>query len=95
MFCFLFLFLLLLLFRTLGDTYVVYKIDKIEPFLPNFLGRATVILNFVSFSKFYRRHSALVEKYSVSLKTLLRQDISEPKFYGELVYRFRKKSWKI
>ena len=43
-----------------------------------------------AFSKFYRRHSALLEKYSVSLKTLLQQGISEPGFYGDLVYRFRK-----
>ena len=43
-----------------------------------------------AFSKFYRRHSALVEKYSVSLKTLLQQGVSEPEFYGDLVYRFRK-----
>ena len=43
-----------------------------------------------AFSKFYRRHSALVEKYSVSLKTLLQQGISEPEFYGYLLYRFRK-----
>ena len=43
-----------------------------------------------AFSKFYRRHSALLEKYSVSLKTLLIQGISEPEFYGDLVYRFRK-----
>ena len=43
-----------------------------------------------AFSKFYRRHSALLEKYSVSLKTLLQQGISEPKLYGDLVYRFRK-----
>ena len=43
-----------------------------------------------AFSKFYRRHSALLEKYSVSLKTLLRQGISEPEFYGDLVNRFRK-----
>ena len=43
-----------------------------------------------AFSKFYRRHSALLEKYSVSLKTLLQQGISEPEFYGDLVYRFRK-----
>ena len=43
-----------------------------------------------AFSKFYRRHSALIEKYSVSLKTLLHQGISEPEFYGDLVYRFRK-----
>ena len=43
-----------------------------------------------AFSKFYRRHSALLEKYSVSLKTLLQQGIPEPEFYGDLVYRFRK-----
>ena len=43
-----------------------------------------------AFSKFYRRHSTLLEKYSVSLKTLLQQGISEPEFYGYLVYRFRK-----
>ena len=45
---------------------------------------------FKAFSKFYRRQSALLEKYSVSLKTLLQQGISEPEFYGDLVYRFRK-----
>ena len=39
-----------------------------------------------AFSKFYRIHSALLEKYSVSLKTLLQQGISEPEFYGDLVY---------
>ena len=44
-----------------------------------------------AFSKLYRRHSsALVEKYSVSLKTLLQQGISEQEFYDDLVYRFRK-----
>ena len=43
-----------------------------------------------AFSKFYRRHSALLEKYSVSLKTLLQQGISDPDFYGDLVHRFRK-----
>ena len=43
-----------------------------------------------AFSKFYGRHSALLEKYSVSLKTLLQQGISKPESYGDLVYRFRK-----
>ena len=43
-----------------------------------------------AFSKFYRRHSELVEKYNVSLKKLLQQGISEPEFYGDLVYRIRK-----
>ena len=37
-----------------------------------------------AFSKFCRRHSALVEKYNVSLKTLLQQGIWEPEFYGDL-----------
>ena len=39
-----------------------------------------------AFSEFYRRHSAFLEKYSVSLKTLLQQGITEPGFYGDLVY---------
>ena len=43
-------------------------------------------------SKFYRRHSALEEKYNASLKTLLQQGISEPEFYGDLVYL--EKLWK-
>ena len=48
-----------------------------------------------AFSKFYRRHSAFLENYSVSLKTLLQQVISEPEFYGDLVYRFKKNCRKI
>ena len=32
----------------------------------------------------------MVEKHNVSLKTLLQKGISEPEFYGDLVYRFRK-----
>ena len=43
-----------------------------------------------TFSKFYRRHSGLVEKYNVSLRKLLQQGISEPEFYGDFVYRIRK-----
>ena len=37
-----------------------------------------------AFSRFDRRHSALVEEYSVSLKTLLQHGISEPEFYGDI-----------
>ena len=43
-----------------------------------------------TFSKFYRRHYELVSKFSVGLKTLLRQGRSEPEFYGDLVYKFKK-----
>ena len=43
-----------------------------------------------AFSKFYRRHFDIVSKYNVGLKRLLLQGLSEPEFYGDLVYKFRK-----
>ena len=43
-----------------------------------------------AFSKFYHRHSELIVKYKIGLKTLLRQGISEPIFYGDLVYKFKR-----
>ena len=43
-----------------------------------------------TFSKFYRRHYELVSKFNVGLKTLLHQGLSEPEFYGDLVYTFKK-----
>ena len=42
-------------------------------------------------SKFYRRHYELVSKFNVGLKTLLHQGLSVPEFYGDLVYKFKKK----
>ena len=43
-----------------------------------------------AYSKFYRRNSGLVDKYNVRLMKRLKQGILEPKFYCDLVYRFRK-----
>ena len=43
-----------------------------------------------AFSKFYRRHFDIKSKYNVGLKTLLLEGLSEPEFYGDLVYKFRK-----
>ena len=43
-----------------------------------------------AFSKFYRRHNELVSKFEVRLKYLLHHDLSEPEFYGDLVYNFKK-----
>ena len=43
-----------------------------------------------AFSKFYRRHFDIVSKYNVGLKRLLLEGLSEPEFYGDLVYKFRK-----
>ena len=44
-----------------------------------------------AFSKFYRRHFDIVSKYNVGLKRLLLEGLSEPEFYGDLVYKFRRK----
>ena len=43
-----------------------------------------------AFSKFCRRHFDIVSKYNVGLKSLLLQGLSEPEFYGNLAYKFRK-----
>ena len=42
-----------------------------------------------TFSKFYRRHYELISKFNVGLKPLLHQGLSEPEFYGDLVYKFK------
>ena len=41
-----------------------------------------------AFSQFCHRH--LIVKYNIWSKTLLHQDISEPIFYGDLVYKFKR-----
>ena len=43
-----------------------------------------------AFSNSYHRHSELIVKYNIGLKTLLQQGISEPIFYGDLVYKFKR-----
>ena len=43
-----------------------------------------------AFSKFYHKHSELIVKYNIGLKTLLQQGISVSIFYGELVYKFQR-----
>ena len=43
-----------------------------------------------TFSKFYRRHYELVSKFNVGLKSLLHEGLSEPEFYGDLVYKLKK-----
>ena len=43
-----------------------------------------------SFCNVYHRHSELIVKYNIGLKTLLQQGISEPIFYGDLVCKFNR-----
>ena len=42
-----------------------------------------------AFPKFYRRHYKMISKFNVRLKSLVHQGLSEPEFYGELVYKFK------
>ena len=43
-----------------------------------------------TFSKFYRQYYDLISKFQMELKSLLRQGLSEPEFYRDLVYRLKK-----
>ena len=43
-----------------------------------------------AFSKFHHRHSELIVKYNIGLKTLLQHGISEFIFYGDFVYKFKR-----
>ena len=43
-----------------------------------------------TFSKFYRRYYNFISKFQVRLKSLLRQGLSEPDFYGDLGYKLKK-----
>ena len=38
-----------------------------------------------TFSKFYRRYYDLISKFQIGLKSLLRQGLSEPDFYGDFL----------
>ena len=56
--------------------------------LRNFLNKA---IGFINFAKpFYRRYYDLISKFKIGLKSLLRQGLSEPEFYGDLVYQLLK-----
>ena len=43
-----------------------------------------------TFSKFYRQYCDLIFKFQFELKSLLCQGLSEPEFYGDLVYKLKK-----
>ena len=58
--------------------------------LRNFLNKAIGIINFAKpFSKFYRRYYDLISKFQVGPKSLLRQGLLEPEFYGDFVYKLK------
>ena len=57
---------------------------------PNFSSSAIGIINFEKHFLNYRRPCKLISKFNVGLKTLLREGLSEPECYGDLVYKFKK-----
>ena len=61
-------------FRFIQSVHCVYRYHKLRK----------------TFSKFYRRYYDLISKFQVGLKSLLRQGLSEPDFYGDLVYKLKK-----
>ena len=46
--------------------------------------------NFVNISLNYYRNLSLISKYKSNLKALLRQGISHPEYYGDVIYKLRK-----
>ena len=43
-----------------------------------------------TFSKYFGRFYDLISKFQIVLESLLRQGLSEPEFYGDLVYKLKK-----
>ena len=43
-----------------------------------------------TFSKFHSRYYDLISKFKIELKSLFRKGLSEPEFYGDLVYKLKK-----
>ena len=43
-----------------------------------------------TFSKFYRGYFDLISKFQIGFKSLLRQELPGPEFYGDLVYKLKK-----
>ena len=59
--------------------------------LLSYLNNDISTIKFVKlFSKFYYRYSELIVKYYICIKTLLQKGISEPVFYRDLVYKFKR-----
>ena len=46
-----------------------------------------------TFSEFYRRYYDLISKFQVGLKPLMREGLSEPDFYGDLVCKIEEDCW--
>ena len=73
-----------------ASSYITDFNTRNKLFTQNFLNKAIGIINFANFSKFYRGYYDLISKFQVGLKSHLRHGLSEPEFYGDLVYKLKK-----
>ena len=71
------------------DTEFKYQVFY-KTYFPSYLIVKSLATFQKTFSKFYRRHYELVSKFKVGLKSLLQQGLSEPEFYGDMVYKLKK-----
>ena len=55
--------------------------------LKNFLYKTIGIINFAII--FTRRYYDLISEFNIGLKSHLRQGISEPEFFGDLMYKLK------
>ena len=70
---------------------VYFDIVNNFPFLDGDVPHSTSYVVYISQLIWFARVSSheLVSKFNVRLKTLLHQGLSEPEFYGDLVYKFK------
>ena len=71
---------------------VRYSSACLQNVIPSRLGFESTFVHKLrkTVSKFYRRYYDLISKFQVGLKSCLRQGLSEPDFYGDLVYKLKK-----
>ena len=77
------------LIRLAGATSYVTDFNTRNKLLTQKLLKQTYHKLHKTFSKFYGRYYDLISKFQVGLKSPLRQGISEPEFYGNLVYKLK------
>ena len=59
--------------------------------LRHFSNKAIGIINFAKhFLKFYCQYYDLISKFNIGMKSFLRKEVSEPEFYGDIVYKLKK-----
>ena len=70
--------------------YVIEKIFHTDERYTSFLWRCLFTAETNTVRNQIKQTYELISKFNVGLKSLLHQGLSEPEFYGDLVYKFKK-----